>query len=79
MEDYIVRYGNDNGNVQRSFYMNKQRASRFYGKIKLDTKTTWKELLYEPLDQENVQKIVKSDGIRVVDLGICKIAIPTTT
>ena len=42
----------------------------------LNTRTTWKELLHEPLEDENVQEIIKSDSVKIVDLGICKMALP---
>ena len=76
MDDYVVRYGNDIGYVDRSDYMLKGQAEKFYNKIELNTGTTWKELLYEPLEKENVQEIIKSDSIKIVDLGICKMALP---
>jgi hypothetical protein len=74
--DVEVRFGNDNGYVERSDYMSKEQAEKFYNKIKLDIKTTWKELLYEPLEKEDVQEIIKSDSVKIVDLGICKMALP---
>lgn len=76
MDEYVVRYGNDGSFTDRSDYMDKDNAKRFYDKIKLDTNITWKELLYEPLDEEEGQYIIESDSVRVVDLGICKIAVP---
>ena len=76
MDDYVVRYGNDNGYVERSDYMSKEQAEKFYNKIKLNIRTTWKELLYEPLEKEDVQEIIKSDSVKIVDLGICKMALP---
>ena len=76
MDDYVVRYGNDNGYVDRSDYMPKEQAEKFYNKIKLNIRTTWKELLYEPLEKEDVQEIIKSDSVKIVDLGICKMALP---
>lgn len=76
MDDYVVRYGNDNGYVDRSDYMPKGQAEKFYNKIELNTRTTWKELLHEPLEDENVQEIIKSDSVKIVDLGICKMALP---
>lgn len=75
MDDYVVRYENDNGYVDRSEYMSKEQAEKFYNKIELNTVTTWKELLYEPLEDENVQEIIKSDSVKIVDLGICKMAL----
>ena len=75
MDDYVVRYGNDNG-VDRSDYMSKGQAEKFYNKIELNARTTWKELLHEPLEDENVQKIIKSDSVKIVDLGICKMVLP---
>lgn len=76
-EDYVVRYGGDSFlSVQRSQYMAKHEAERFYNRVKLDVSTTWKELIYEPLDVEDAQYLIKSDSVRVIDLGLCKIAIP---
>ena len=76
MEDYVVRFGNDEGYGERSDYMSKEQAEKFYNKIKLSIRTTWKELLYEPLEKEDVQEIIKSDNVEVVDLGICKVELP---
>lgn len=76
MDDYVVRYGNDIGYVDRSDYMSKGQAEKFYNKIELNTRTTWKELLHEPLEDENVQEIIKSDSVKIVDLGICKMTLP---
>ena len=56
--------------------MPKGQAEKFYNKIELNTRTTWKELLHEPLEDENVQEIIKSDSVKIVDLGICKMALP---
>ena len=75
MDDYVVRFGNDNGYVERSDYMTKEQAEKFYNKIKLSMRITWKELLYEPLEEE-VQEVVKSDNAEIVDLDICKVALP---
>ena len=76
MDDYVVRFGNDNEWVERSDYMSKEQAEKFYNKIELSTRITWKELLYEPLEKEDVQEIIKSDNVKIVDLGICKVALP---
>ena len=76
MNDYVVRFGNDNGYIERSDYMSKEQAEKFYNKIELSTRTTWKELLHEPLEDENVQEIIKSDSVKIVDLGICKMTLP---
>lgn len=76
MDDYVVRFGNDNGYVERSDYMSKGQAEKLYNKIELNTRTTWKELLHEPLEKEDVQEIIKSDSVKIVDLGICKMALP---
>ena len=76
MDDYVVRYGNDNGYVERSDYMTKTQEEKFYNKIELNTRITWKELLYEPLEKEDVQEIIKSDSVKIIDLGICKMALP---
>lgn len=73
-EDYYVRYGNEQPN--RTFYMTLKEAEKQYDEIILDIKTTWKELIYEPLEQEEVQKIIKSDEVKVFDLLGIKVAIP---
>ena len=77
-EDYVVRYGGDNGifSINRSDYMTKKDATKFYNSIKLDVSTTWKELLYEPLDISEKQEVIKRDEVRVVDFGMCKIPVP---
>ena len=75
MDDYVVRFGNEMGYVERSDYISKEQAEKFYNKIKLNIRTTWKELLYEPLEKEDVQEIIKSDNVEIVDLGICKMAL----
>ena len=56
--------------------MSKEQAEKVYNKIELSTSTTWKELLYKPLEKEDVQEIIKSDSVKIVDLGICKMALP---
>lgn len=77
-EDYVVRYGNDSTYMDRTDYMCKKEALKAYDKINLgnETSLTWKELLYEPLEEEGKQYIIKSDSVKIVDLGICKIAVP---
>ncbi len=74
--DYVVRYGNDSGYVERSDYMSKEQAEKFYNRIKLNIRVTWKELLYEPLEKEDVQEVIKSDSVEIVDLGVCKAVLP---
>lgn len=76
MEDYVVRYGDDNGNTNRSFYMNEKEANKLYSSLDLSIEITWKELIHEPLDEEEAQYIIKSDSVRVLDLGLCKVAVP---
>ena len=73
--DYVVRYGGETF-TDRSDYMTEKEAHKFYDKIELTTSTTWKELLYEPLEEPEKQEIVRSDAVKVMDLGICKVAVP---
>lgn len=77
-EDYIVRYGNNDTYINRTDYMCKKEALKAYDKINLGNETglIWKELLYEPLEEKETQYIIKSDSVKIVDLGICKIAVP---
>lgn len=74
-EDYVVRYGGENS-VNRSDYMTEKEANKFYDKLELNTSITWKELLFEPFDESDRQDILRSDTVKVVDLGICKLAVP---
>lgn len=73
--DYVIRFGGD-GFMERTFRMTEREANRFYNKIELNTSITWKELWYEPLDDLKKQVIVRSDAVKVLDLGIGKIALP---
>lgn len=63
MNDYIVRFGNDSGYVERSGYMSKEQAEKFYNKIKLNIIVTWKELQYEPLERDKQSKRLRMDSI----------------
>jgi hypothetical protein len=74
-EDYFIRYGS-NTTINRSDYMTLKEAEKEYNRKQLNINTIWKELIYEPLEQEEVQNILKSDSVKVIDLGICKVIIP---
>ena len=65
--DFIVRYGNDNS-VNRGFYDTYENAIKEYSSIKLDSNTTWKQLLWEPLDKLDVQKIIMEDSAKVLQM-----------
>ena len=73
--DYVVRFGGETF-TNRTDYMTEKEAHKFYDKLELDISTTWKELLHEPLEEAEKQVIVKSDAVKVMDLGICKVAVP---
>lgn len=76
MEDYYVRYGGD-GWANRTVYMTEKKAQRKFDKIKLDTEITWKQLVYEPLEIEGTQYIIKEETVEVLDFGFFgKVAIP---
>lgn len=69
-EDYVVRYGGDDW-VKRSFYETKKNALKIYTSIKLDKKTRWKELIYEPLEDEERQDVILRDEVKVLSvLGV---------
>lgn len=74
-QDFVVRYGGENS-VGRTDYMTEKEATKFYNMLSLNTVTTWKELIHEPLDEPEVQRIVMSDSVKVIDLGLGKIAVP---
>lgn len=61
--DYVVRFGNDSGYVERSNYMSKEQAEKFYNKIRLNIRATWKELLYEPLEKDKQSRRLRMDSI----------------
>ncbi len=69
-EDYVVRYGNQNGVIDRTFYTTYKQALKQFNKFKQDSDITWAELLYEPLN-EDVQQVVDSFEKQVVNvLGV---------
>ena len=76
--DYYVRYGGDGFmDCNRTEYLTKRQAEKEYEKIKLNTKTTWKELWYEPLDEEEGQHLIKQEEVKVFDFGTFgKLAVP---
>lgn len=64
-EDFIVRYGNEKGLLGRSEYMNLKDATKLYDSLTKD-KATWKELIHEPLNQEDVSNVLKSEEHEVI-------------
>lgn len=71
-DDYYVRYGDNNGYVDRTFYDNKENTLKEYDNLKLSEKITWKELIHEPLNQEEEQIIIKSDEAETITIGKTK-------
>lgn len=63
--DFVVRCGSDN-HVSRGFFDTYEQVLREYDSIKLDERTTWKQILWEPLDKPNVQVIIKEDSVNVI-------------
>lgn len=74
-ENYFIRYGSDT-TTNRSDYMTLKEAEKEYNRKQLDINITWKELIHEPLEEEDTQNILKSDSIKIIDLGICKVTVP---
>lgn len=75
MYDFIVRYGGEDS-VSRTDYLTEKEAIKFYNKLELDTVITWKELIHEPIDEPEVQVVIMSASVKVIDLGIGKLAVP---
>lgn len=73
--DFVVRYGNDTS-VNRGFFDTYAQVEKEYDSIKLDAQTTWKQILWEPLDKHDVQVVVKEDSIRVIEVLGMKIVVP---
>ena len=68
--DFIVRYGNDTS-VNRGFFDTYVQVEKEFNSIKLDVRTTWKQILWEPLDKPDTQVVIKEESIRVIEvLGV---------
>lgn len=80
-DDYLVRYGGSGVEWGELGYKAEMdltyvKAVKFYDKLVLDAHTTWKELIYRPVDENRKQMLLRSDSVRTVDLGIGVIAVP---
>lgn len=75
-DDYFVRYGGESPKWKTEPDMTYAQAVKFYDKLKLDEGTTWKELIYRPVSEKEPQLLLRSDAVRVVDLGIAKMVVP---
>lgn len=73
--DFVVRYGNDTS-VNRGFFDTYAQVEKEYNSIKLDAQTTWKQILWEPLDKHDVQVVIKEDSIRIIEVLGMKIVVP---
>lgn len=73
--DFVVRYGNDTS-VNRGFFDTYAQVEKEFNSIKLDTKTTWKQILWEPLDKPDVQVVVKEESVRVIEVLGVKFVVP---
>lgn len=73
--DFVVRYGNDRMTA-RSFYDTYDQILKEFESIKLDLSTTWKEIIWEPLDKKEVQVVVKEEEVKIVEILGKKFVVP---
>ena len=73
--DFVVRYGNDTS-VNRGFFDTYAQVENEFNSIKLDAKTTWKQILWEPLDKPDVQMVIKEESVRVIEVLGAKFVVP---
>ena len=73
--DFVVRYGNDTS-VNRGFFDTYAQVEKEFNSIKLDAKTTWKQILWEPLDKPDVQVVIKEESVRVIEVLGTKFVVP---
>ena len=58
-EDYYVRYQRLNESLERSDYITQKESLKIFNKLQKDKTIWWIELWYEPLEKEDVVKLVK--------------------
>lgn len=73
--DFVVRYGNRDLSA-RSYYMTYDQALKEFESVKLDLSTTWKEIIWEPLDRVDVQVVVKEEEVKIVEVLGKKFVVP---
>ena len=73
--DFVVRYGNDTS-VNRGFFDTYAQVEKEFNSIKMDSKTTWKQILWEPLDKTDVQVVIKEESVRVIEVLGAKFVVP---
>ena len=73
--DFVVRYGNSDLSA-RSYYMTYDEALKEFESVKLDLSTTWKEIIWEPLDREEVQVVMKEEEVKVIEIFGKKLVVP---
>lgn len=73
--DFVVRYGNNNS-VNRGFFDTYDQVMKEYDSIKLDEKITWKQIIWEPLNNPDKQVVIKEDSVRVIEILGAKLVVP---
>ena len=67
MEDYIVRYGYKD-TYNRTDYKTLEQCKKQFKKFKADSRVTWAEIIYEPLDNEEETQIIDSFKKQVINV-----------
>ena len=55
--DYVLRYGAEN-TTNRTDYDTLPNIRKIFNKLKKDSSVIWAEILYEPLENEDVQELI---------------------
>lgn len=64
--DYVLRYRYEN-KTNRTDYDTLPNIRKIFNKLKKDSSVVWAEILYEPLDKEDVQELVDEFEKPVID------------
>ena len=65
--DFVVRYGNDTS-TRRGFHDTYVNALKEFNSITLNAKTTWKQLIWEPLSEPDKQEVIKDECVKIIEI-----------
>lgn len=64
--DYVLRYGGETS-TNRTNYDTLPNIRKTFNKFKKDSSVLWAEILYEPLEKEDVQELIDEFEKPVID------------
>lgn len=59
-DDYLVRYGNDQTVIDRTYHQTLKECQKVINDLEQESRITWYELLYEPIEKEDTTIIVET-------------------